>query len=162
MEHQNNLREHSSIQKKLRRRSLLPWWIKIFIWIFLVFGAIVPVALIFGILGNSFQISLYGIQTNNILSLTGIALLSLFLEKAIVAYGLWTEKAWAISFGIADGVLGILICIFSMFIVPILSLQKGFTISFRLELVLLIPYLIKLITLRRFWNISSIHRSTHP
>jgi len=47
----------------VRRRNLLSWWIKIFIWIFLVFGVIIPVALIFGIMGKKFQISLYGIET---------------------------------------------------------------------------------------------------
>ena len=44
----------------IRRRKLLPWWIKIFLWLFLITGAISPIGLIFGVLGNNFQLALYG------------------------------------------------------------------------------------------------------
>jgi hypothetical protein len=69
------------------RRKLLPIWIKIFTWIFMLFGAIVPIALVWGFIGNSFQLSIYGLETQYPLSVTGLAILSLFTFKAIVAYG---------------------------------------------------------------------------
>jgi hypothetical protein len=51
----------------VRRKSLLPWWIKVFMWIFLFLGALAPVGLIFGLLGNWFHISLYGLVMASIM-----------------------------------------------------------------------------------------------
>lgn len=133
----------------IKRRKLLPWWIKAFIWIFLVFGAIIPIGIVFGLMGKPFQIALYSIETNHPFSSTGIALLFLFLLKTFVAYGLWTEKKWAIIAGIWDAVIGILICSFIMFIAPMLFAHMKFTVSF--ELLLLIPYYLYLIKIKPKW-----------
>lgn len=121
----------------VRRRKLLPWWIKIFIWIFLVFGVIVPVALLFGIMGKNFQISLYGIETNNPLSITGIGLLSIFLLKAFVAYGLWFEKEWAVKLGLMDAWFGLILSII-IFIWNIINPTNNF--YFPIEIIFLIFY----------------------
>ena len=59
----------------IKRRTLLPWWIKIFSWLFLIFGAVVPIALILGLIGVSFEVSMYGLTTTNPVSLVGIAVL---------------------------------------------------------------------------------------
>ena len=136
-----------------KRRTLLPWWIKIFIWIFLVFGAIIPVALIFGILGYNFQLSLYGLVSNNPLSLMGISLMVIFSLKGFTAFSLWTEKDWAINFAFADAILGILICSFLMIIYPFF--KPGFMINIRLELTLLIPYFLWLKKIKADWHNSN-------
>ena len=73
----------------LRRRDLLPMWIKVFIWIFLIFGAIMPIGILFALLNFQFQLSLYGIETNYPRSTEGIFLMTLFAYKFLVAYGLW-------------------------------------------------------------------------
>lgn len=133
------------------RKNLLPLWIKIFVWIFLVLGAMVPIALIFGLLGKSFQLAIYGLETNEPFSTIGITTLLIFSLKAIVAFGLWTEKNWAIKLAIIDALIGVIICSYIMIIAPILSTEKGFTFNFRLELTALIPYLILLFKLKKKW-----------
>lgn len=151
MENQTDLLQPEITSKFKRRRELLPWWIKVFTWIFLIFGAIVPLTIIFAIVGYTFQISLYGLETNEPLSLTGLLLIILFLFKGIVAYGLWTEKDWVINLGIIDAIAGIAICVFMMLLYPFFDVSPGFTFSFRLELLLLIPYLIKLKKINNDW-----------
>jgi len=96
------------------RRDLLPMWIKVFVWIFLIFGALVPVALILGVAGVNFSLSLYGLETIDSLSLIGVSIMCLFIFKGIVAFGLWTEKEWAVSLAIADASIGIILCILAM------------------------------------------------
>ena len=131
----------------VRRRLLLPWWIKIFIWIFFLFGLIVPFSIIFGVLGKSFQIALYGLETNHPFSITGLLLISLFVLKGIVAYGLWFEKRWAIDWGIVDAILGVIICTYTF----ISSLFSTNSFQFSFELLLLIPYLIYLLRIKPKW-----------
>ena len=137
--------------KTKRRKDLLPWWIKIFIWIFLIFGAIAPLGLILGILGYKFEISLYGLETNEPISIIGISMILLFLFKGFTAYSLLQEKDWAILIGIADAVVGIALCSFSM-IYPFIVAGAEAKLTFRLELLLLIPYLIKLINIKPEWD----------
>jgi hypothetical protein len=83
----------------VKRRTLLPWWIKFFIWVFIIFGSFVPIGIVSGLLGINFHLSLYGLETNEPLSAIGIIISLLFLFKGITAYVLWTEKDWAILFG---------------------------------------------------------------
>ncbi|HEY4785102.1 MAG TPA: hypothetical protein VIH57_03595 [Bacteroidales bacterium] len=135
-----------------RRRSLLPWWIKTFTWIFLIFSLIVPVGIGFGLFGLQFQISLYGFSTDTPLSFDGLFLMALFLLKGITAFGLWTEKDWAINAGQIDAVLGIITCGFMMFIYPFTGNHHGYQMNIRLELVLLIPFLLKLIKIKSEWD----------
>lgn len=150
MENQPDLLQEEVTSKYKRRRQLLPWWIKVFIWLFLVFGAIVPIGLIAGILGYTFQIALYGLETNQPLSIIGLLLCVLFLLKGTVAYGLWTEKNWAIKLGMFDAIIGITICLFMMFIYPLIDASIQFT--FRFDMLILIPYLLRLIKINRTWN----------
>jgi hypothetical protein len=138
-----------------RRKDLLPWWIKIFIWIFIVFGCIVPIALVFGIMGYNFQAALYGLESNDPLSDVGLITVFLFLFKGFAAYALWTEKPWGVDIAIADAVLGVLVCCFVMFIEPFIFPHQRLTINIRLELLLLIPYLIKLIKINKEWKASA-------
>ena len=141
-------------QLKLNRgKNLLPWWIKIFIWIFLIFGFIAPLGFIFGILGYNFEISLYGLETNEPISILGISMILLFIFKGFAAYSLLQEKDWAIFIAIADAVVGIALCSFSM-IYPFIIAGAAAKLTFRLELLLLIPYLIKLINIKPEWENS--------
>lgn len=146
-------------QSNKRRRSLLPWWIKTFTWIFMIFGTVAPIGLLLGLLGFQFQISFYGIETNNPLSMIGIILIGTFLLKGITAFGLWTEKDWAIVLGQIDAIFGICFCIFVMFISPMIS-NLGFKLTFRLELLLLIPFLIKLGKIKNDWR-SLVETNVH-
>lgn len=134
-----------------RRRSLLPWWIKVFLWIFMVFAIIAPAGIVLGLMEVPFQLSLYGLTTNDPLSMVGLFLTAVFLLKGIVAVGLWSEKDWAINLGMVDAVLGIAVCVFMMIIYPLIN-NTGFQVTFRLEIVLLILFLIKLSKIKNDWE----------
>jgi hypothetical protein len=153
MEQQKDLLQDELISALRQRRKLLPWWIKIFIWIFLLLGAIVPFALAFAIMGYRFQISLYGLETNEPFSLTGVSLMIIFLIKGIAAYGLWTEKNWAVTLSIIDAILGLAICVLVM-IYPLIAPQRNYILNFRLEVLLLTPYLLLLLKIKDAWNSS--------
>jgi hypothetical protein len=135
-----------------RRRSLFPWWIKTFIWIFLILGSIVPFGLIYGLLGYQFKISLYGFETSNPISIDGLYLSILFLLKGLTAFALWTEKDWAIILGKTDAIIGIILCGYMMIVQPFFNIQTGFHLNIRLELILLIPFLIKLDKIKDEWK----------
>jgi hypothetical protein len=135
----------------IQRRKLLPWWIKFFVWVFMAGGVLAVLGVILGLTTNiPFQMALYGLSTHNPASLTGLFLTALFFIKGVVSYGLWVEKNWAIDVAQADAVLGIVICTVVMFM-PFIDSDNGFRMNFRLELALLIPYLIKLRNIKPQW-----------
>lgn len=135
-----------------RRRELLPVWMKVFIWIFLVLGAFIPVGIVLAFFNIDFLVSLYGLDTNNPLSLIGLLLTALFILKFFTAYGLWNEKNWAIKIGKIDALVGIIACSAIMFILPFFSQNGNVNISFRLEILALIPYLIRLTKIQTEWE----------
>lgn len=156
MEQEQLLLEPLLNERKIRRRNLLPVWMKVFCWIFMIMGAIAPICLVAGLSGTRLQLALYGLESNDSASLQGMFLLLLFFLKGMVAFGLWTEKDSAIHLGIADAILGIAICIYVTAIAPIVNSQSAFMLNLRLELVVLIPYLIKLWKIKSQWLRSDI------
>lgn len=138
-----------------RRRKLLPWWMKFFCWMFMLFGLTVPFGLVFAILGYSFNLELYGMETNNPRTFTGALLIVLFLIKGAAAFGLWFEKDWGINVARADAILGIIVCGVSMTIIPMIVAMQGGSFSFKLpfELFLLALYLWKLNSMRTQWSL---------
>ena len=136
--------------RPVRRRALLPWWMKVFIWIFMVMGALGILVFIAGLSGFHAELSLYGLMSNDSTSFTGIVITILFFIKGLVAYGLWAEKDWAINLGYVDAITGILFCLYMMLGVRFFHPDAGFT--FRLELLLIVPYLIKLRQLHPEWD----------
>jgi len=135
-----------------RRRALLPVWIKVFVWIFLILGAIVPFVFLLGVFGGTAELSLYGLETNQPFSLVGIVITLLFLIKGVVAFGLWTEKTWAVKLAILDGFIGIILCAYLMFIQPFLLADGGMDIDLRLELIPLVFYILKMKEIRSEWE----------
>ncbi len=132
---------------KVSRKSLIPLWIKIFSWIFLVFGFFTPIILIAGIFMQNITLSLYGLEAYTPYSLTGGFITALFMFKGIVAFGILKSEDWAVKFGIIDAIMGIIVCV-ALMIYPMFS---GGSVSFRGELLLLIPYLIKLVKIKDEW-----------
>ena len=131
------------------RKRMLPLWIKIFTWIFLIISAIAPIVFVLGLMGFTAQLALYGLETNEPLSPIGILITALFIIKGITAFGLLKEKDWAIKIGIADAIIGIVICTLVM-LYPIINSDSKF--SLRIELVALIPYLLKLLKIKTQWE----------
>ena len=64
------------------------------------------------------------------------------------------EEKYAINLAMADAILGIVICGVVM-MYPLFDGQNGFKVNFRLELILLIPYLVKLVNLKAKWTAAS-------
>ena len=150
MQNENSLElEQLLIGKSARRRKRIPVWIKIFIWIFIVFACFTPLMVIMSLMGYHPILSLYGLETSDTLSITGVIICSLFLLKGITAFALWNEKSYAIKLGIIDAVIGILICCAMMF-AP--AFNGGLISNYRLELVALIPYLIWLLKVKEQWQ----------
>ena len=135
-----------------RRRKLLPWWIKFFIWVFMLMGAISPIVLIAGFFGLRGDLAAFGLETSNPTSLVGIFLILTFVFFGIIGFGLWTEKVWAIKLAKIGALYGIAVCVFMMIIYPFLMANTGIHINIRLELILLIPYFYKLKKIQKQWE----------
>jgi hypothetical protein len=133
-----------------RRRKLLPWWVLVFLWMFLLFAAFTPVMLILGLMGKHFDMELLGIRTTDPISIIGIALMLLFAFKGIVAYALWTEKVWAVGIAKIDAIISIAICCLTIGASIFWPGSHGF--SLRLELVVLIPYYYKMNQIEYAWT----------
>ena len=152
------------LKKPKRRRDLLPWWIKTFIWIFLVMGSFSPIAIILGLLGKSFQMSLFGLSSTEPISATGLILIFIFALKWMTGFGLWTEKDWAINISQFDAITSIILCTVMIFINPFTEIisEQGVRYEFRFELVILIPYLIKISTIKPAWkNMAKVKFRNH-
>lgn len=136
-----------------RRRPMIPMWIKVFIWLFMIMGVISVVGFAIGgiisLLGGAltFNLAMFGLETTSPLSPTGIILFFLFALKGTAAYMLWTEKKNAVNVAIFDAIVGLVVCSVVMFFPELRT--GGF--SFRGEIILLIPYLIKLVSIRTAW-----------
>lgn len=100
-----------------------------------------------------FPLSLYGLDTSQVYSLTGLGVVALFLIKGLTAYGLWWEKDWAVTLAIGDALIGIVICVLMMLNNPLVEVEDGFFnfTGLRLELLALLPYLIKMLRIRKAW-----------
>ncbi|NRA92464.1 MAG: hypothetical protein HRU26_07215 [Psychroserpens sp.] len=135
---------------RVKRRKLLPWWIKVFCWIFMLFGVMAVISLILGFTEIKPALALYGFETNEPFSLIGLLVIALGIFKGMTAFALWFEHDLGITFGRIDAIIGIVICTASMFIIPFIG--EGVNVTIRLELVLLIPFLMKLNKIRPEWE----------
>ncbi len=135
---------------KISRRQLLPWWMKISCWLFMIFGVAAIGCLFLGLFGFSENLAFYGFATNEPLSLTGLIIIMVAIFKGVTAFSLWFEKDYAITLGTIDAITGIVICVIFMVVLPFFIQNLHATI--RLELLLLIPYLIKLNSIQPQWS----------
>ncbi|BAP31896.1 uncharacterized protein CHSO_2859 [Chryseobacterium sp. StRB126] len=142
--------EFDNYNSLTRRRNLLPVWIKIFLWIFLIGGTVSLILLMAGSFMTHVSLSIYGINADHPYSMTGLLISLLFLFKGIVAYGLWFEQKWAPQAAIVDAIIGIAVCIIMMAVIPFTSPKINFTI--RLELIPLYFYLVKMRNIKKVWE----------
>lgn len=142
------LRQFETI--KINRRQILPWWMKIFCWIFMLFGVLAIGCLILGLFGYTASLAFYGFESNEPLSLTGLLVIIVMVFKGFTAFSLWFEKDYAITLGKIDAIVGIVLCVVYMAVLPFFI--ETFNITFRLELALLIPYLMRLNKIQKQWE----------
>lgn len=134
------------------RRKLLPWWIKVFCWIFMFMGVCCVGTLIASSFLDNVYLSLYGFMSSTAYSITGIFIISIMILKAYAAYSLWFEKDNAIIIAKIDAIVGIVACIASMFVIPFTTSDGDSNIVFRLEIAFLIPYYIKINKIEYAWD----------
>ncbi|MBK1896912.1 hypothetical protein JHL15_14180 [Chryseobacterium sp. YIM B02567] len=149
MEQESAFEEFDLKNNFTRRRDLLPVWIKIFIWLFLIGGTTAAILLISGSFLTNVSLSIYGIQANHPYTIPGLIICALLILKGIVAYGLWFEQEWAPKAAIIDAIVGIASCTIMMVIIPFVSSTISFTL--RLELIPLYYYLIKMRQIEKSW-----------
>ncbi len=142
-------RAFDEFEKTKTRRQLLPWWIKVFCWIFMIFGVLAFGCLLLGFTEIKPDLAFYGLETNEPFSIVGITIIAIALFKAYVAFALWFERDDAIVMGKIDAIIGIVLCSTLMFVLPFI--QDGYGFTLRLELVLLIPFLLKLNKIKKDW-----------
>jgi len=116
-----------------RRRNLLPVWIKIFVWFFMIGGTISALLLGIGPFVREFKTSIYGIEATHTYTFYGLLTSCLLIYKGIVAYGLWFEQKWAPQAAIVDAIVGIAVCTIMM-ITPFISPDTN-SFTLRLELI---------------------------
>lgn len=136
-------------KKEVNRRALLPAWIKVFCWLFMLGGVVGVLAFLIGVFGYQSELSFYGFETKEPLSLIGSLIIAIMVFKGFTAFSLWFERDNAILLGKIDAISGIVICVISMIAIPMFTDTSS--LSLRLELVLLIPYYYKLDAIKKAW-----------
>jgi hypothetical protein len=131
-------------EKQIERSTLIPKWIKVFGWIFIVLGCAVPVVYLMAlIIDIPASFMMFGFSYEG----TPFALMPAFISALIVcnglsAFGLIFCKDWGLNVCLLYGYFGLCMVILSMVLSP------G---SIALEPLLQIPYLYKLHKLRSKW-----------
>lgn len=133
-----------------KRRDLLPRIVRFFCWFFMA-GAVLSVMILFASLLQGQDLN----SNSSIFRITfrqgsyiafGFAIL-----KGVVGWALWTEKKWVVRLALIDAILSILLWIYSVLVSPILS-TGPIAINIRLEIIALIPYLVKLVKMLTGWE----------
>jgi hypothetical protein len=125
---------------------LLPIWIKIFIWIFMVIGGLAPITFLIGAFGGNFRASIFGLESTDPVSMQGLLIVSVFIYNGIIAYMLWTERKDAVATAIYGAWFNVVICIVSM----VIAIADG-RFSIRIELVPLFFFISKLKKIKELW-----------
>jgi uncharacterized membrane protein YagU involved in acid resistance len=135
----------------------IPKWLKYFAVLFTITGVGVPIVILLNIIGFETVISIYGLNSNSIFHWSGILIVLVFSIKFLVSYGVLKRRKWSFRLAITDAFIGILICIFNFGIFDILTNKSNVNFELRLEIFLLVPYLIYLLKTKSKWE--SFHRS---
>ena len=135
----------------VHRKKLIPTWIKVFGYIFLVLAIFVPISLIYSsVTGELFTFEFLGLHVVGGPTTPGVIVMNLiFIAFGVSAYGLLFGKDWGVNACLATGYIGVFIAIVTM----LLSIASGFYVL-RLEPLVQIPYIIKLHQIRDNWNFT--------
>ena len=128
------------------RRNVLPTWIKVFSWMFLLIGGAVPMVVVVGLIRRTtISVALFGFQySGSALDLEGLLLAGMLAGCGVTAYGLLWGRSWGQFAAIATGWAGLALCIASVFVRPGLNIP--------LEPFLLIPFVVAMHRRKAAWN----------
>ena len=129
------------------RKEILPKWIRLFSWFYLIY---VPILLLSDlIIENDYGYRAFGLVSNGSeFNLTVLLILSVLTLAVIVSYGILWGKSWAIKVGIIYSLIALIMSFSSIY----LNIVSGVT-QYSLEPLLLLPFLIILIKKRKNWEI---------
>ena len=138
----------SGAQSPITRKKLVPLWIKIFGWIFMVMGAVIPLlAIVAAVSGQPASYEIFGLRHHGSpFHPMALVICAILLSLAVSAYGLLFGRSWGVNACIATGYGGIAICLGTM----AYAISQG-SFAFRLELVAQVPYLIRLHKIKPLW-----------
>ena len=130
----------------IRRRELLPWWMKFFCWLFIIFAGIAVLSLLTLFSGELPFVSFYGFEGANSIA-DFIVVFPIVILHGLTGFYLWFEKDEAILLSRICGIVGILACIASMFV---MGTNGNFT--FRFEIILLALFLQRISIIQDEWK----------
>lgn len=136
-------------EAEIARKKLIPMWIKVFGWIFILMGIAVPILPIAApILGQPATYEIFGLRyVGSPFHPMALLISAIVLSLSVSAYGLLFGKPWGLKACLATGYGGLIICLATMaYSVVALSV-----LTIRLELIAQIPYLLKLHKVRPLW-----------
>ena len=119
----------------------LPFFIRAFCYYFMLSGVVVLIIAISQLFGVKATISIYGLESKSLLTITGVVTIIVYAFKFLVAWGFYKGMEWAKTLAHIDAVIGILICIFMIFGLIYFD-QPIFPRKISFDLFFLIPYLI--------------------
>lgn len=128
-----------------RRKALIPNWMKVIGWLFIVLGTVTPLFHVYVMLtGGIGTYMMFGWSYQG----PPLAWMAMFISALIVinaccAYGLLFAKDWGLTACIVFGYVGLILAIMSMFF------AEGVKIA--LEPLVQIPYLIRLHQIKAQW-----------
>ncbi len=134
---------------KIERKSLMPWWMKLFCWIVAINAFFLMLLMLLSFVqGEAVILGMYRWRFEVVNFKSPVVILSnlMILFKAVVAYMLWFEKEKAIWFGKTDVLISVIFYIILIFD----SLINSGSIRIPVEGILLIPYY--------FW----LHKNEYP
>ena len=133
----------------LTRRQLVPLWIKIFGWIFMVMGAVIPLLGIFAVAsGQPASYEIFGLRyRGSPFHPMALIICAIILSLAVSAYGLLFGRSWGLNACLATGYGGVVVCVGTM----AYAISQG-SFTLRLELLAQVPYLIRLHKIKPLWS----------
>lgn len=135
--------------KSQARKALIPLWIKIFGWLFIVMGVLVPFLYIGSLIfGFSASYTMFGLEYEGYAkALMPLVISTVILINGLCAYGLLFGRDWGLTACIVFGYIGLLLTIGTMLSEIIFTGNM----MIRLEPIIQIPYLVKLHRLKLHW-----------
>ena len=135
----------SPLTEVLSRRQLVPRWIKVFGWLFIVVAILtIPLMLWAVVAGEPVNFQLFGINyTGPAMNPYAFGMQGLYLFMGVTAFGLLFGKDWGLLGAMANGYLGLVICILTM-------VFSGFT-NIRVEPIIQLFYLRRLHKIQDQW-----------
>ena len=103
--------------KKLKRKQILPAWIRFFSWFFLLM-AITPAFYVAGLVwGFTYNITAFGLMAKETNSFSPLAtyLAAILTLSAVMAYGILWGKNWAIRLGMVYGIIALVTSFYSIY-----------------------------------------------